>query len=62
MDSSGGGGLVCSVASYTTLSSNEYNTGTVNNDPIYTHIPSLVKGIITYTYYNDGPLVIESNI
>lgn len=57
-------GLQCSsgsVASYTTLSDN-YNSGYINNDPIFTHITSNVNAQIEYRLINNGPKIVEASV
>lgn len=58
-------GLQCSsgsvAASYTTLS-DTYNSGHVNNDPIFTHIISKVNAQIEYRLVHNGPKVVEASV
>lgn len=62
IESSDGGMSCCAVSMAYTSNSDPYNNGTINTDPVYAHIQSLVRGQILYRLVNDAPLIIESTV
>lgn len=62
LESTKDSGQSCSTVSASYTTSNIYNNGTVNTDPIYTHNLSFVKGYVSYQLLNNAPIIVESSI